>query len=257
MQIVDRPLTISAVGGAAAVPPSWPLAPADTRLDPNEIHVWCARLEDFYRDLPRLNAVLSPDERMRASRFHFVADRDRFIAGRGILRALLARYLRQDAATIQFSYGRFGKPEIAGPDVRRRLYFNISHSDALAVYAVTGACPIGVDVERVHDIPGMDAIGSLAFGSTEAGRLAALPPDQRCEEFFACWAANEARLKATGDGLAHHLGTRRREPPLRGSMPSEWRLHRLRPAPGYVGALACRHDSARLSLWRMSDCRVG
>jgi 4'-phosphopantetheinyl transferase len=249
-------MTISAVGHASTVPLSWPLAPADIRLDPNEIHVWCARLEDFYRDLLRFDAVLSPDERTRASRFHFAADRDRFIAGRGILRALLARYLRQDAATIQFSYGRFGKPEIAGADVHRALYFNVSHSDTLAVYAVTAACPIGVDVERVHEIPEMDAIGSLVFSSAEAGRLAALPPDQRFEEFFACWAATEARLKATGDGIGNHLGTRRPEPPLHGSLPSEWRLHRLWPAAGYVGALAYRHDAARVSLWRLSNAAV-
>lgn len=243
-------MTSSTAGLTSVVPLSWPPAPSEIRLGRDEIHVWCAWLGDFRGDLPRLDDVLSPDERIRAGTFHCAPDRHRFVASRGILRALLARYLPLDAATIRFSYGRFGRPELAGPAGDPPLYFNVSHSGALAVYAVTRACPVGVDIERLREIPDLDAIASRFFPPAEASRLTALPPDRRLDEFFACWTGKEAFLKATGEGIGAHRGLRGGVPPC---VPSDWRVQRLWPAPGYVGALAYRHDAARASLWRLSN----
>lgn len=250
----------SAVGLWGTVSLSWPLTPPEIRLGQNAIHVWCAWLNDFHGALSRFDAVLSADERTRASTFHFCGDRDRFIARRGILRELLARYLHQDAGTIEFSLGRFGKPYIAGPDGGRQLHFNASHSGGLAVYTVTRASPVGVDVERLREVQDMHAIASRFFAPAEASRLTALPPDQRLDEFFACWTGKEAFLKATGEGIGALLGARGPHRALRGEVPacvpSDWRLQRLWPAPGYVGALAYRHDAARVSLWRVSNATV-
>jgi 4'-phosphopantetheinyl transferase len=246
-------MTISAVGLAGAVPLSWPLAPCEIRLGPNDIHVWCASLNNCQGALSRFDAVLSADERRRAGRFHFAGDRDRFVARRGILRELLARYLRQDVARIEFSLGRFGKPCVAGPDGGRRLHFNASHSGELAVYSVTSAGPVGVDVERLREIPDLDAIAPRFFAPEKARRLTGLPRNRQLEEFFAGWTWNEAVLKASGEGIGAHLGTRGG---VRPCVPSDWQFQRLWPAPGYVGALAYRHDAARVSLWRVSDATV-
>ena len=35
---------------------------------------------------------------------------------------------------------------------RRRIYFNLSHSDGIALYAFTQDREIGVDIEQVRDI---------------------------------------------------------------------------------------------------------
>jgi 4'-phosphopantetheinyl transferase len=204
-------------------------------------------LNDFPDEMSRFHAVLSTDERMRAGRFHFARDRDRFIACRGILRELLARYLHQDAATIQFSYGPHGKPDLAGGNGHHPLFFNASHAGALAIYAVTSVCPVGVDVEHLREIPDFDAIASRFFAPSETGRLTALPPAQRLEEFFACWTWKEAFLKATGEGIGVHLAT---------CPPSGWQLRRLRPTQGYVGALVYRHSAARLSFWSASNATL-
>jgi 4'-phosphopantetheinyl transferase len=246
-------MTISAVGLAGAVPLSWPFAPSEIRLGQNEIHVWCASLNDFHGALSRFDAVLSAHERTRASKFHFAGDRDRFIARRGILRKLLARYLHQDAGTIEFSLGRFGKPYIDGQDGGCRLHFNASHSGALAVYTITNASPVGVDVERLREIPELDAIASRVVAPGEGRRLTALPRKRQLEEFFAGWTWKEAVLKASGEGIGAHFGAR---DGVRPCVPSDWRFQRLWPAPGYVGALAYRHDAARVFLWRVSDATV-
>jgi 4'-phosphopantetheinyl transferase len=245
---------------------SWPSAPAEARLGNNEIHLWRVSLNDFQGELPRFHTILSPDERVRASRFHFSRDRDNFVVCRGILRELLATYLHRDASTIEFSYGRFGKPEIAGPFVDRPLYFNTSHSGTLALYAVTSVCPVGVDVERLRPVPEFHQIASRFFAPAETDRLMALPRDKQMQGFFACWTCKEAVLKATGEGIGRGLTAIQvvlsqqarvlcvvddSHAPL-DSHP-DWQLQRLWPAAGHVGAIAYRHDAARLSLWKISD----
>jgi 4'-phosphopantetheinyl transferase len=224
----------------------WPPASSAARAGEHEIHLWCAALGDFYSELPRFQAMLSPDERVRASRFRSSDDRQAFVVCRGILRQLLAQYLGRDAATIDFSYGRFGKPEIAVAADHLPLYFNTSRSDALAVYAVTSACPVGVDVERLRPVPEFECIASRFFSPFETNSLLALPPDRQMEGFFTAWTSQEALLKATGDGISRVHGSGHIDPGLPAQRPlerdshasSSWELHVLRPATGYLAAVA-------------------
>jgi 4'-phosphopantetheinyl transferase len=234
--------------------PLWPSASRAPRLREDEIHVWCAALADFYSDLPRLQATLAPDERLRAGRLHSPDERDAFVVSRGILRQLLAQYLGRDAATVAITYGRFGKPEIAGLQGHLRLYFNMSRSGALVVYAMTSAGPVGVDVERLRPVPELEYIASRFFLPREAGVLSTLPAEAQMEAFFAAWTCQEAFLKTTGDGLAGGPGSRPADPAghahLRvdgeSRVPDAWQFHLLRPAPGYLATLAHRTDGARL-----------
>jgi 4'-phosphopantetheinyl transferase len=232
----------------------WPPASCAPRLGEHEIHVWCAALGDFYSELPRLQATLTPDERLRAGRFHSPDDRDAFVVSRGILRHLLAQYLERDAASIAFTYGGFGKPEITGLQDHVPLHFNVSRSGALAVYAMTSAGPVGVDVEHLRPVPELEYIASRFFPPREAGLLRTLPQEAQMEAFFACWTCKEAFLKATGDGLAGGPGSRQADPAGDGHLhldgksrdPDAWQFDLLRPANGYLATLAHRTDDARL-----------
>src|SRR5262249_28060306 len=68
-------------------PPNWLAA---WRVGtPSEAHVWAVSLNAPPATLETLESYLSVSEQERASRFHFPLHRDRFIAGRGWLRALL------------------------------------------------------------------------------------------------------------------------------------------------------------------------
>lgn len=177
----------------------------------------------------RLYATLSPDERSRSARFRFTRDRQRFIAARGGLRALLGRYLGTRPGQIRFTYNAFGKPELS-PGFGNRLRFNLSHSAGLALIAITTDGAIGVDLERIRSQPEYAEIARSVFSAADVDRLNRLPIHLYAEGFLTCWTRNEAYVKARGEGLATPLTSL--------PVPRRWSLYTLQPAPGYVGALA-------------------
>ena len=62
-------------------------------LKDNAVHIWRIELPVTQEILSDLEKTLSPDERDRLNRYQFEKDRTRFIAARGGLRTILARYL--------------------------------------------------------------------------------------------------------------------------------------------------------------------
>src|SRR4051794_20590470 len=97
--------------GHASEPWRWP--PANIVLRADEVHVWRAALNQPRERLDRLRGALAPDERERASRFHFERDRRRFAAARGLLREILSRYVGSPADALRFGYTSYGKPHLA------------------------------------------------------------------------------------------------------------------------------------------------
>jgi 4'-phosphopantetheinyl transferase len=239
----------------------WPLSPEVVRLQANQIHLWCAALSQFASELPRFWAMLSPAERTRAERFRFPKDRDGYVIRHGILRLILSRYLEQLPSEIEFCHGASGKPEIKGDCARAPIYFNASHSGEIALYAITSACPVGVDVECTRTIPDIEEIASRIFSPRETQTLMALPTDSRLEGFYACWTRKEAFLKATGEGIGENLAKVEvtlapgEEPKVLhitgdSQIQMQWQLRSFSPAPGYLAAVAFRHRDLALSQWR-------
>lgn len=64
---------------------------------------------------------------------------------------------------------------------------------------------IGVDVECVRPVSGLDCLTDGFFAPGEAAAIRALPGEQRLSAFFACWTRKEAFVKAIGAGLGHPL----------------------------------------------------
>jgi 4'-phosphopantetheinyl transferase len=109
---------------------------------------------------------------------------------------LLALYTGRQPRELTLSEGSSGKPELDG------LHFNLSHSGSVALYALSAAGPVGVDVEaRPHSTQrvGELALAARAFGAAEAERLARLDPPARGEEFLRAWTRHEAALKCSGN----------------------------------------------------------
>jgi 4'-phosphopantetheinyl transferase len=221
-------------------------------LGPGDVHVWAACLDDLPEASLRL--LLSADERARGGRFHFERDRRRFVNARGLLRALLGRYLDVDPARLLFGYGPRGKPFLAA---RGELRFNVSHSSGLALLAFARGLELGVDVERERPLPESEDIASRYFSAREGAELRGLRVEERGAAFFRCWTRKEAFIKATGDGLSRPLdefdvtlapGEPARllrvlgEPEAAG----RFRLEDLRPAPGFAGALAVEGEAKRV-----------
>jgi 4'-phosphopantetheinyl transferase len=208
------------------------------------IHVWQAVLDRDADSLSRLEGTLSLEEKARADRFHFANDRKRFVAARGLLRELLGKYLHQPPSSLEFSYGKHGKPSLSGENISSGLCFNLSHSAGVAAYAIARGRNLGVDVEHVRAEFGGENIARRYFSSREVSDLLTLPMDARAEGFFHCWTRKEAYLKATGMGLqipldsfAVSLLPDRPAEFLEGVEP-RWRLAAYDPAEGYVAALA-------------------
>jgi 4'-phosphopantetheinyl transferase len=242
-----RNLTESVVFTTSVI--SWPCPPETLRLESEQIHVWCAALSDFDCELPRFEALISSAERAKAERFRFSKDRNHYIIRHGILRLILGRYLKRHPSAIDFCYGPFGKPEIQHDAARNRLNFNASHSGDLAIYAVTRAFSIGVDVEYLRPVPNFEEIASQFFSPREAATLLAVPTESRIERFFAYWTGKESFLKATGEGIGGGLakvevtltpGEEAEILSIAGQLPTrtEWKVRSFSPARGYLAAIA-------------------
>jgi 4'-phosphopantetheinyl transferase len=235
----------------------WNTPVGSFRLLPDEVHVWRAVLDREPEDLALLSAALSGDERQRADRFRFESDRRHFLAGRGLLRALLGSYLQRDPASLRFAYGPWGKPSLGDQAGPHGLCFNLAHAGGVALFAVTLQRQIGVDVERINPDLGHEDIAEHFFSPREREALRALPPGQRALAFFACWTRKEAYLKARGEGLSISLDSfdvslapgepaqllATRDDP---SHSRRWTLCELDPGPGYAGALAVEGTGWRL-----------
>jgi len=247
----------SAIIWPTETPDEWNMP--DLRDD--EVHVWAAPLAVSASALATLKNTLSYSELERAARFRFERHRDRFIAGRGMLRVLLGRYLRADARQLEFEYGAAGKPELRGKPAGNSPHFNLAHSEDLALVAITRAAAVGVDVERVRPLKDSSELVSRFFSPREHALFKDLPESQKAVAFFNLWTRKEAWLKATGEGIAHSLhlvevsflpGEPARLltlPESRGSHPS-WALLDLQPAPGFVAALAIAAQAPKLRCWR-------
>jgi hypothetical protein len=133
----------------------------------------------------------------------------RWVCSRGVLRALLGRYLDHDPRELRFWLAAHGKPTLQeGPTVGMGpsdgLRFNLSHSGELMLVAVTAGSEIGVDVERAR------------------GRYTA--------EFLRAWTTHEATVKCRGLALTAPASPRSPEANL-------W-ITELDLGPQATGALA-------------------
>ena len=236
----------------------WHRALAKPTLPVATVHVWRASLDDAGESLCVLAQFLSPDEQLRASRFRFQQDRDRFVAGRGILRVILGGYVAAPPDRLTISYGPRGKPFLAGREMGS-LRFNLSHSQGLALYAFALGRNVGVDVEALRPVPDADQIVERILSPSERAEFRSLPGHQKQRAFFHCWTQKEAFIKAVGDGLSLALDRfdvsvspdeAARLLRVDGDPESagHWMMQSLNPAPGFLGALAC-DGSHRVVLW--------
>lgn len=226
--------------------------------DTIDVDLWVWSLEVDGRELQQLATILSDDEKTRAGRFVYDRDRRRFVVARGTLRKLLAPLFGVPPAAIVFAYAAQGKPSVpAAPS----LHFNLSHSENLAALAVSRQREIGVDIEHVRALK--EDVAERFFSAREVTALRAMPADRQLEAFYRCWTRKEAIVKAIGEGLSHALDSF--DVTLGADAPAAverfageadasrvWRLAHFDPAPGYMGAVACRTGGAALSVRRFA-----
>jgi phosphopantetheinyl transferase len=156
-----------------------------------EVLLACARPADVpARDWDELAHLLDPQERERARRLRFDADRQAYVLAHALLRALAASQTELDAEAIRITHDVRGRPFI---DRAPELHVSLSRCRDAVVCAATRAAPVGVDVERIAGKP------------VDAGLLGAFVVTHEAvteRQFFFQWTALEAFWKACGSGLA-------------------------------------------------------
>ncbi|HWP46996.1 MAG TPA: 4'-phosphopantetheinyl transferase superfamily protein [Candidatus Limnocylindrales bacterium] len=259
----DIPIQDLLEGASRANPFSlWFPLPEVLLLGNDEVHVWRATLNVEISYLHNLQQLLSADEQVRAGRFYFQKDRERFIITRGLLRRILGRYLEREPGQLQFGYGPYGKPYLTGEFSYSRLRFNLAYSQELALYAITQGREVGIDIEYIRPHPANMQIAHRFFSPCEVMALKALPFHLQQEAFFNCWTRKEAYIKARGKGLSFPLNQfsvslAPGEPAALLNVledpqeTSRWSLQTLEPGSGYVAALAVEGQDWRLKCWQV------
>jgi len=181
---------------------TWVSPPANSEINDNDVHLWQASLDQPHSRIQELEGLLCRAEKLRAKNFVFEQHRRRFIAGRGFLRRILGGYLNQDAASLAFSYGPQGKPELVSDSIHDQLHFNVSHSHEIALYAISRNRQVGVDVEYLRAKQDVEGIAQRYFYPDECKVIHALSAEKKKEAFFRAWTVKEAYAKATGEGLS-------------------------------------------------------
>ena len=221
------------------------------------MHVWAAVLEEA--PVTRLRTLLSKEEIIRADRFYSKVDGGHFTASRGYLRAILGHYLNEEAKALEFGYGSHGKPNLIGNN-EEKLEFNLTHSNGLALYAVSLNRPLGIDVEHIGREVAHEQVARRFFSDKEVDALLSLPENKRRDGFFHCWTRKEAFIKAIGMGLSFSL--KDFDVTVKGPAQllavrsdseeaSRWQLKAVRPAEDYVGALSVSGSDWSLERWQI------
>ena len=214
-----------------------------------DVDVWVFSLDVPDGEVARLGALLNEEERDRVSRIKSPSERQLKLIAHGRKREILAKYTNCDPSSLKFDKAQNGKPYLvvagqAGP------FFNLSHSGSVAAMAVCRAADVGIDIEKLRDVP--DGFADRFFAPEERSALATISdPEARRRTLILCWTRKEAVVKATGEGIARGLqsfvvsvndGPWPEVSSFDGSKSEgkTWCLRHFEPAEGYVGAVAVK-----------------
>lgn len=173
-----------------------------------QAHLWVADPDELAGTghLSGYLDILSPAERERMRRFYFERDRLAFLAARGLVRTALSWCVPSVPPGVwEFAYTERGRPEVAAPDVRPVLRFNISHTRGLVACLLTAHIDCGVDVEKLDRVADFLRLAHKVLSAAEYESLLAAPAHARHELFFGYWTLKEAYVKARGCGISMPL----------------------------------------------------
>lgn len=242
----------------------WDQAPNNVTLARDNVYVWCCSLDQPENPVRRLSHLLSTNERAKAERYHFERHKRRYVVSQAVLRLILGRHLDIDPQEIGFKHGPNGKPFVTQMLEGASVYFNLSHSHELAIYAVTLGRELGIDLEFIRPVTDAEPIIERYFSNQEKIVFRALAPEEKQEAFFNAWTRKEAYLKGIGAGLNNSLdgftvslapGEPAQLLHVEGEKdePSKWSLQSLIPAEGYIGALVVEGHGWNLILCKFDE----
>jgi 4'-phosphopantetheinyl transferase len=183
--------------------PEWTDPPREPEAPTPPVQIWRLRLSDLDGDpLDTLRPLTAASEHRRACRYQFAADRHRHLAGRAVVRLVLARRYGCAPRDLSLTDGPHGKPRLkASPSDAAPLHFNVAHTKDVVVAAFSQAHPVGIDVESTRREADTEALAQRVLTAAEREWWRARPKAHRHAAFLHLWTCKEAFLKATGHGL--------------------------------------------------------
>lgn len=151
-------------------------------------------------EAPQL-AALDDDERSRAARFLRREDAMRHAATRAALREVLGAWLGRPAHALRFARDDAGRPRLADA-FGASLDFNVSHSGAYALIALSATRRVGIDIESRRERFDWRSVAGGVFSPHEVAYLESLPDALHGDAFYDAWTAKEALVKALGTGIS-------------------------------------------------------
>jgi len=172
------------------------------------VEVWSCNLREVTGEASHLEKLLAPDEKAKLATCKSEAARRRFLAGRGLLRALLADKLRRAPQELRIVDRGAGKPALDPDAGGRSIPFNLSHSRDLLLIAVANepGVELGIDVEWAGATRPFEALVERFGAPGEREALRAVPDAGRRRAFYRWWTRKEAVVKGAGATLAGALG---------------------------------------------------
>lgn len=146
-------------------------------------------------------SVLSSAEWSHASSLRLVGDRERFIAGRALLRHALS-VAAGDALSPskwRFRLGPNEKPETDSG--LPAIPFNLSHASACVAVAVGKRHPVGIDIESLAPEDRGETVLDV-LSERERAILGHMDREGEGIEFIRLWTVKEASAKALGLGVS-------------------------------------------------------
>lgn len=212
------------------------------QLQKGEIHLWTASLSPGMDKIERLRSVLSPEEVKRASYFKFVRQQQGYIISQAVLRILISAYLHIEPAEVIMVASKKGKPFLINEP---SLFFNISNSHEICVYAFSRDAEVGIDIEKIRELPDIDQLIEKNLTSREKAYFLK-NPDHKLSLFFQFWTFKESYLKAIGEGMrltpenlefSLNDGNIRLRSVTYGFEATDWQFRRFTREGNYTGAL--------------------
>ncbi len=176
-----------------------------TLFNKDQVDIWTIKLVQPENVINALYWKLSEEERNQFVRFRYSQERKRFIICHGAVRQIMASYIGKPSYRIKIEANQNGKPVIWKKEGGVEIQFNYSHSEDLAVCAVTPTRNVGVDIEFIHPFVNVEELVKSNFSFEENKFFEAVDSRQKLNMFFTFWCRKEAFIKAIGRGLSYPL----------------------------------------------------
>lgn len=197
----------------------------------SEVQVWLIPTSQPRPRYDELFQLLDAGERERAGAIIAPGRQQQFVIAHGAVRQLLGALLEVEPASLRWSFGPHGKPELLGGG----LHCNLSHSGGLATLAVSSERPVGVDVQQVRRDVDPARLAVRYYPPNEAySVISAADPAAR---FAQLWSRKEACVKVGGGRLIPSLRWPGTGDEITGPA-SSYHVHDLDVPNGFHGAVA-------------------